>query len=295
MDSNFEVKMEQSGSAETFSSEEKFSPALYLYLLERKMQDRGRSRKTVNSYCHYVNLFLCTVKKRPEDVSEEDLEKFLNEFNSEKKPSPSTYNLALSALLFFFRHLYSRFYYWNRPRPKKSRKAPELLSIQEVEAILNAHDNLKYRALLSMVYYSGLTVGEVVNLKIADFDSDKRLLKIRSQKKERTTYLPESGMNAVEKYLENLGKPMYLFPGRDSIKPVSVRNAEKIFTGALKKAGIPRQVSIHALRHAFAYHRLEEGAELEELQKLLGHKNLQSTKIYAFPERAKREKLKLCV
>jgi len=239
------------------------------------------SPKTTQAYSGYIKAFFLKYPKRHWEVLEEDLSQFLREFISKKNPANSTIHLVISALQFFFRDALGLYPSLQLERPKKEKVLPEILDKEEVRRIIHSTENPKHRALLSLVYSSGLRVSEVVNLKIQDIDKQRKVLKVASKGKSmRTTILSDMGIDSIREYMDNVGHPTYLFPGQDSIRPLSIRSAEKIFEAASKKAGIKKKVSIHSLRHAFATHLLEAGSDIKYLQSLLGHKNLQTTQVY---------------
>jgi site-specific recombinase XerD len=239
------------------------------------------SPKTTQAYSGYIKAFFLKFPKRHWEVLEEDLSQFLREFISKKNPANSTIHLVISALQFFFRDALGLYPSLQLERPKKEKVLPEILDKEEVRRIIHSTENPKHRALLSLVYSSGLRVSEVVNLKIQDIDKQRKVLKVASKGKSmRTTILSDMGIDSIREYMDNVGHPTYLFPGQDSIRPLSIRSAEKIFEAASKKAGIKKKVSIHSLRHAFATHLLEAGSDIKYLQSLLGHKNLQTTQVY---------------
>lgn len=257
------------------------SPHIYSDLAHILGERLYLSPKTIQAYSGYIKNFFIKHTKRYWEVSEEDLSEYIKDFIHRKNPANSTIHLVISALQFFFRDATGLYPSLHLERPKKEKILPEILNKDEVKKILHSTDNPKHRALLSLVYSSGLRVSEVVNLKLQDIDKQKKVLKVASKGKTmRTTILSEMGINSMAEYLKELGHPTYLFPGQDSIRPLSIRSAEKIFEAASRKAGIQKKVSIHSLRHAFAAHLLEEGSDIKYLQSLLGHKNLQTTQVY---------------
>lgn len=257
------------------------SPYLYADLAIVLGEKLYLSTKTVQAYSGYIRTFFLKYPKRYWEIKEEELSDFLQDFITRKNPANSTIHLVISALQFFFRDALGLYPSLHLDRPKKEKVLPEILDKEEVSRILHSTDNPKHKALLSLVYSSGLRVSEVVNLKLQDIDKQRKVLKVASKGKSmRTTILSEMGIHSVEEYMDQVGHPTYLFPGQDSIRPLSIRSAEKIFEAASKKAGIQKKVSIHSLRHAFATHLLEEGSDIKYLQSLLGHKNLQTTQVY---------------
>lgn len=142
--------------------------------------------------------------------------------------------------------------------------------------------NPKHKALLLIVYSSGLRVGEVVRLKIADIDSKRMLIHVRDAKgrKDRFTMLSKQALTYLRSYFKVFRPEVWLFSGDKEESHLSERTAQRIFENACKKYGIMKKVSIHSLRHSFATHLLEEGTDLRYIQELLGHRSSKTTEIY---------------
>lgn len=168
------------------------------------------------------------------------------------------------------------------PRPKKENKLPDVLSQEEVLGILGCIKNPKHKALMLIVYSSGLRVGEVVRLKIADVDSKRMLIHVRDAKgrKDRFTMLSKQALVYLRSYFKAFRPEIWLFPGDKEEDHLSERTAQRIFENARQKSDIMKKVSIHSLRHSFATHLLEEGTDLRYIQELLGHSSSKTTEIY---------------
>ena len=133
-----------------------------------------------------------------------------------------------------------------------------------------------------LVYSAGLRVGEVVRLKPEDIDSKRMLIHVRGAKgrKDRYTLLSESAFKVSKEYLNRDKPPLWLFPGPDKERHISIRTAQRIFEMACNRAGVKKEVTIHSLRHSFATHLLESGVDLRYIQELLRHKSSKTTEIY---------------
>lgn len=269
------------------------SPFLYADLCKFLGKKHFLKEKTIQSYSGFIKSFFLAYSVRFWEVSEKNIHEFMQSFIHKKNPANSTIHLMISALQFFFRDGLGVLPDLQISRPKKEKVYPDILNKEEIKKILQSTENPKHKALLGLVYSSGLRVSEVVNLKISDIDKERRVLKVASgDKNVRTTILSEMGVKIVENYVSQLENPHYLFPGQNLLKPISIRSAEKIFEAASKKAGIQKKVSIHSLRHAFAIHLLQEGLDVKHLQTLLGHKNLQTTQVYKSLATPEQELLK---
>ena len=167
-------------------------------------------------------------------------------------------------------------------RPKAKKQLPTVLSKQEVQKIFKTTDNLKHLLILKMAYGMGLRVSEIVALKVKDIDLDRKQVHIVAAKgkKDRYVNFPNSLLLLYNDYLKAYQPDSYLFNGQFSIK-YSTRSAQAVFKNAMKKAGINKNIGIHGLRHSFATHLLEAGTDMVFIQKLLGHKNMKTTEVYA--------------
>ncbi|HBE78657.1 MAG TPA: recombinase XerC [Firmicutes bacterium] len=170
----------------------------------------------------------------------------------------------------------------NIVRPRREKKLPVILSRQEIVKMLNATVNPKHRLLLMVTYSAGLRVSEIIRLRVEDIDSDRELIRIRNAKgnKDRYVTLSMVALEALRNYWKVYRPQGWLFPGPSGDKHLSPRTAEKIFEQALEKSQINKDVSIHVLRHSYATHLLEDGADLRYVQELLGHSRPETTMIY---------------
>jgi len=167
--------------------------------------------------------------------------------------------------------------------PRRAQRIPELLTRAEVGCIFSACRNHKHRMLLELTYGCGLRVSEVVALQVRDIDGERGLLRVALGKgaKDRMVTLPDTLLNRLRGYWTVLRPEQWLFPSSHGEgNPICLTTAQRIFTNAKRRAGIDKIGGIHSLRHAYATHQLENGLPVHELQRLLGHNNLQSTERY---------------
>lgn len=259
---------------EVWASLEKFVTMLRL---------KGYSRSTEKAYLGHVNRFLDRLNVRYSNLQPEHLREYIRGLLQEDK-SHIYVSQAISAL---------RFWIWEVEKkigfrqiwvfPKREKKLPTVLSMQEVKRLLEAVPNVKHRAILALVYSSGLRIGEVVKLKRQDVDPFRRTLHIRQSKgkKDRYTVLSNSAYQTLVDYLKLYEVDAYLFPSGDNLaRPLSVRSVQHVFDKAKRAAGITKPATVHTLRHSFATHLLEEGTDLRYIQELLGHASSKTTEIY---------------
>lgn len=255
----------------------------YLKALSMDLEIRGYSPKTVKSYSKYLSRFLLFCNKPVHSLSEEDVRSFLHYLVS-LKLSTSYINGSYSSLRLFFLYILKRpFNMTNVPRIKNAKKLPVVLSFSEVMKIIDVTTNLKHKTLLLTTYSAGLRVSETSRLKVSDIDSSNMQIHVRGGKgnKDRYTILSNTNLQILRTYYKAYRPKDWLFPS--SSHPgmaLSSRTMQKTFKESVKKAGILKPVTIHTLRHSFATHLLMQGTDLHTIQKLLGHKNLNTTTLY---------------
>ena len=156
------------------------------------------------------------------------------------------------------------------------------MSAEEVLRLLDGSQSLRDRALLETAYATGMRLGEVTRLLISDIDSQRMVVRIEQGKgkKDRYVMLSKWLLLTLREYWRASKPRLFLFPGAKPKHPLCVSAAQKAFWKAKQQAGITKPVSFHSLRHAFATHLLEDGANVREIQALLGHRSLHTTERY---------------
>lgn len=166
-------------------------------------------------------------------------------------------------------------------RPAKAKQLPQVYSLEEVQRIIKAIDNLKHRAVVFLIYSAGLRVSEAINMEVVDLQFDRKMINIRAAKgkKDRFSLLSDQAAGLLKEYLAHYQPERYLFEGQygDRYSAGSIRN---IIKRAKQKAGVKTAGSTHSLRHSFATHLLEAGTDLRYIQSLLGHNSSKTTEIY---------------
>jgi len=250
--------------------------------LKRELIIRKYSKKTINAYIYHNEEFLNFCKKEYKDIADEDIKNYLYFLNEKKNVSASTLNIAISALKFYYGEILKKNFIYEIKRPKKDKKLPVVLSQEEVSKILSSIENIKHKAILMLVYSSGLRVGEVVKLKPEDIDSNRKIIHIKGAKgrKDRYTMLSDKILETLREYWKQYKLQKWLFKGANPERHITTGTVEKIFKHACEKAVIRKDVTAHTLRHSFATHLLESGTDLRYIQELLGHKSSKTTEIY---------------
>jgi integrase/recombinase XerD len=164
----------------------------------------------------------------------------------------------------------------------KPRRAPVVLSQEEVARLLEAAPSLKYKAALSVAYGAGLRVSEVANLKVSDIDSQRMTLRVEQGKGQRDRYVMLSPqlLELLRDWWWASRPQAWLFPGQNPVNPMSARQLRRIVYAAAQATGNTKRVSPHTLRHSFATHLLEQNVDIRVIQVLLGHAKLETTALY---------------
>jgi integrase/recombinase XerD len=248
------------------------------------MRSKRYSRNTVEAYTDAVEVFLQFVSgKAMCEIDNSDVILFNNEYVLKRKLSASYQNQTVSAIKLFFRTVRNRRLDVAKVhRPKSAKTLSAVLSREEVKLILEAHGNMKHRAMLSLIYACGLRRSELLNLKPGDVDSKRHVLIIRQAKgrKDRIAPISEKLIEMLREYYKAYRPKAWLFEGQTSGEKYSDKSLEKVLKQAVQKAGINKPVSLHWLRHSYATHLLESGTDLRYIQELLGHKSSKTTEIY---------------
>jgi site-specific recombinase XerD len=252
------------------------------------MTVRGFKEDTRRDYVRHVRAFAVFIGRSPDTATAEDLRLFqLHQTQSGMQP-PSI-NGAVSALRFFLTVTLDRPDLARRltvvPYP---RRIPAVLSVEEVTLLLRAAVAPKYKAAFATAYGAGLRVSEVVALKVGDIDSERMLLRVERGKggKDRHAMLSPQLLELLRAWWRDgrrrslLLPGGWLFPGRNPVEPLSARQFCRAVHAAAQAAGITKRVSPHTLRHSFATHLLERGADLRSVQLMLGHSDISTTQIY---------------
>ncbi len=250
----------------------------------KAMRQRGFSARTHQSYLAAVKDLARYHRRSPDQLTARDLQAFFDYLAQERELSAATCRLYLNGIRFLYMQVLKRpSFDVQLVVPKRPQRIPALLSRSEVQRILEACPNAKHRMLLEVAYGCGLRVSEVVALRVSDIDSERGLLRIEQGKgaKDRLVTLSPVLLERLRGYWRRYRPHHWLFPqSHDPAVHLSISTAQKIFTRAKAHSGVTKIGGIHSLRHAYATHQLAHGLPVHELQRLLGHGNLQSTQRY---------------
>lgn len=255
-----------------------------LQKLRQWMTHKRYGNSSIKSYMEGTKAFLLFVQPKPlNEIGNDDMVRFVNEYIIKKNLSYAFQNQVINAVKIFFREIVrSGFDVEKFERPRVEHKLPNVLSKEEVSAILKAHVNMKHRVMLCTIYACGLRRSELLNLRPVDIASDRRLLIIRQSKgkKDRVIPISEKTIEMLREYYKYYRPKYWLFEGQEEGEQYSEKSIQSVLKQAVRKAGINKPVTLHWLRHSYATHLLENGTDLRFIQELLGHKSSKTTEIY---------------
>jgi len=271
---------ERRSQALALSNENKFILRSFVKYMRGKML----SESTVRTYYSHLLEFIIYLKgKNTDEICNKDVELFLEDVCVKRKYSVNTHRQVISSIKQF-----KKFYPQCRieelelERPHKSSFLPTILSKQEVINLLQCTKNLKHRAILALIYASGLRISELINLELQDIDVDRKQIIIKKGKgrKDRYVILADSFLPLLHNYLNTYSPQKYFAEGPVALIKYSASSVRKFLKQSCRYAGIKKTVTPHTLRHSYATHLLENGVDLRYIQELLGHARPETTMIY---------------
>ena len=252
-----------------------------------ELQRRNYAKTTVNAYLHAVDQFANHFKRSPDRLTLDHLRTYQAYLLRERKLGPRTVRLHVAALRFFFvKTLRRRYSPDDTPYPKVPRRLPTILTIEEVKRLIASARTLTERTMLMVLYSTGMRNAEMRHLQVRDIDSKAMLVHIQHGKGGRDRYVPLSAtlLATLREHWRWMRPATWLFPGTidnwRADKPITPKVVWDACRTAAERAGIEKRVSAHTLRHSYATHLLEGGADLRTIQLLLGHVKLEHTVLY---------------
>lgn len=247
--------------------------------LSRELKLSNFADSSIKSYCSHLALFLSKfpTRKEPKEITEEDIKDYLLSLKS---------TTLIKQNIGMLKNFYSKVVGQPRklarvPYPRKERIIPEIFSREEVQDIIRAIPNRKHKAIIALIYSTGMRISEPINLLLTDIHSKESCAHIKAAKgsKDRILPIPPNVMNLLIDYYKSYHPTMYFFEGPKNT-PYAEGSIRAIFKRACSKAGIKRKVKVHTLRHSFATHHIEDGTSDSVLMELMGHNNSKTLQIY---------------
>jgi len=246
------------------------------------MELAGLSKSTIRTYLHRVKAYQEFWGKPADQMGENDVREFLHHHLVNKSNLASTVNTYNAAIRFLYDVTLDR--PLNRrkvPMAKRARRLPDLPDKDDLTVIFANTRELKYRAIFMAIYGSGLRVSEAANLRIHDIDSNNMRMFIRNGKgdKDRFALLPQRTLSVLREYYKAYKPKEWLFENSCGGQ-IAAKSIQTAFKAAVESSGIRKRLTVHSLRHAFATHLLNEGKNIFQIKKLLGHVRLDTTTWY---------------
>lgn len=257
------------------------SPARQQFIEALKL--RGFSEITIKNYVQCVALYARHFNRSPLELTHEDIGRYLLHLKEVKHYAPRSINQIFYSLRSFYSHcLPGNTIMAGYKRMKEPVNIPDVLSKEEVETLVASCSNLKTKAVVAVLYSSGIRLAECAALKIADVDKNRKVFRIVHGKggKDRFAVLSERARLLLHEYYRVFKPKIWLFENQGHTGPLDRRHIERIVQVAGQVAGIKKPVTPHILRHSFATHMLESGKPLQAIQVLLGHTTIRSTVRY---------------
>ena len=248
------------------------------------LRSKRYSEGTLKTYSEALKSFMAFYyNKSIFEITNEDVILYNNHYILKNNLSSSYQNQIVNALKLYFKTIQEKTIDIEKiHRPKSEKKLPNVLSKDEVKAILLAHTNLKHKMMLCLIYSCGLRCGELLALQPIHIDSKRNIVLIKNSKgkKDRIAPLSPKILEMLRQYFIEYRPKTYLFEGQESGSIYSAKSLQSVLKQALVKAKLKKPVSLHWLRHSYATHLLESGTDLRYIQELLGHNSSKTTEIY---------------
>jgi len=245
----------------------------------QEMNRRNYSKNTIENYVSCLNLFFSkSTKDHPKNINENDIKMFLGQFKEVN--TQRNYHSAIKKFYDVCLNQKNKFKYI--PYAKKNEKLPIVLSQEEIQKMFDVCENLKHKVILALLYSCGLRVSELINLKWVNIDRSRMIINILQAKgnKDRQVMLSDNLIPLLEKYYREYKSVEYVLNGQNSLK-YSDRSVGEVVKQLTTKAGIDnKRVYTHLIRHCSFTHMVENGTDINLIQRLAGHSSPKTTAIY---------------
>jgi integrase/recombinase XerD len=257
-------------------------------MMLEELQRRNYAQHTIRSYIRTVEDFARHFHRSPDRLGPRHIREYQAERFEKRKLSAGSVAVRLAALRFFYcKTLKKGWSIAQTPDPKKDHRLPAILSQEEVAQLIAAASTAFHRTLLLTLYATGARNAEVTHLKCSDVDSKPMVVHLQGGKgrKDRDVLLSPKLLEELPEHWHRLRRKatVWLFPGHHdhgADHPIDTKTVWQACQQAAQRAGIQKSVHPHSLRHCFATHLLEAGADLRTIQILLGHNHLKQTARY---------------
>jgi site-specific recombinase XerD len=249
---------------------------------------QGKAATTIDVYSRAVRRITEFFDRCPDRLTQDHLKDYFSALV--KSHSWSTVKVDRNGLQFFYRHVLNQQWVWvDIVKPPQQRVLPDILTVKEVERVINGTRELRYQTFILTAYGSGLRLGETLNLTVGDIDSERMKVHVRLGKgrKDRFVTLPDASLQALRTYWASHRNPNLLFPNGRTVElrhgataPMDRGGLQKSFKVIVKSCGIHKQITPHSLRHCYGAHLVEAGLNLRAIQQEMGHECPKTTALY---------------
>ncbi len=248
------------------------------------MQLRCLAKATIRTYLHNVEKFSLYYNKSPEYLTSEDIKSYILYLVNKKKAAPLTINQKLNSIRFLWVHTLKREWeLYGVIRQKASKTIPTVLNKEEINLLYSKIISQKHKMIFLFGYCCGLRIREILQLSPNDIDTERLCLHVRNTKgnKDRIVPIPKSLQQELSFFKIGPRKKFFIFPSASYInRHLGTSTFQKVFSNLVKTCKIKKRATPHTLRHTYATNLMENGVALPVIQKLLGHKHIQTTLIY---------------
>lgn len=252
------------------------------------LRRQGKAEKTIEGYARAVRRITEFFDLCPDCLNEQHIKNYFDSLI--KTHSWSTVKIDRNGLQFFFKYVLNREWIWvDIVKPPSKKVLPDILTVKEIERVINATRELRYQAFILVTYSMGLRLGETLNLKIGDIDAERMRIHVRQGKgrKDRFVILPEATLDIMRLYWATHRNSLFIFPGgrTAALRSVSIQSmnrtgTHKALKAVVKSCRIYKSISTHSLRHCYGAHLVEEGLHLRAIQHEMGHEDPNTTALY---------------
>ncbi len=264
-------------------------------IFQDKLLIQRYSKNSIKTYVGCINMFLSVFNAyKPIDINVGLIERYINWLIREKKISASYQKQMLFSIVKFYALVFDKKINLHHLYPKRQEhKLPTYLSVEDVRNMLKSTENMKHKIIISLLYSGGLRLSELLNLKISDICSEKKLILIRQAKgrKDRVVMLSEKLLLMLRAYYTIYKPKQWVIEGQTG-GLYSPKSVQQVIKNAALHAGIKIGVTPHTLRHSFATHLLENGTDIRYIQELLGHNSIKTTEKYTKITDVSKSKIK---
>lgn len=252
------------------------------------LKRQGKADSTINLYSHAIRRVSEFFDCPPDILTQEQLEGYFESLISTH--SWSTVKVVRNGLQFFFKHVLKREWQWvDIIKPPQEKHLPDVLTLKELERLINGTRERRYQTFILTCFSMGLRLGETLNIRVADIDSERNLLHVRQAKgkKDRFVFLPRVTVAALRAHWVTHRNPTLLFPrGRTpeeqhkAREPMDRGGTQKSFKAIVTDVGIRKAITIHTLRHCYGTLLTNAGVSLRAIQEQMGHECPKTTALY---------------